>query len=448
MASKLASSLQDKLLLILYCVLFGSLSGVTVTLINTQDAIGLTGLVVLFFIFICFVYYQPYSELRMLLLISFLVRAALALVHAYIVPLPDSQADAIAFEHIGWELAQGWRAGAPFEFITGAYLYSWVIGLIYFIFDRCPLLIQSLNVFFGSLIVYLTAAISREFFNTRVMVFSSWVACIFPTLLLYSAITMREVAVVFNFALSVLYFARWLKNNRNYVLIKSMLFLFISGLFHTGILLLLTVPLLFWLYRSVGEFLRLRMGTFIFNIFTGILVLGLIAIPFITGMGMEKVGDITRVIDAEYIGARHEIQARDRAAYLTGLDINTWSDLVIAVPLKTIYFLFAPFPWDISAPIDLLGMVDGLIYLGLTLVGLKGVLHVRKQHGKFIFWGLMFILAIGIIIFSMGTGNYGTAIRHRAKFAFLLIAIAGPSLYYLRNRLIAGLIRGSWSSNR
>ena len=127
---------------------------------------------------------------------------------------------------------------------------------------------------------------------------------------------------------------------------------------------------------------------------------------------MEKVGDFTRLLDSDYLGARQEIQARDRAAYLTDLKIASPVDLVYAVPLKAIYFLFAPFPWQISAPVDFVGAFDGLLYLGLTVSALYGLMIIRRKHGKPVFWGLVAVLFAGIVVFAMGTGNRHT-LRHR-----------------------------------
>ena len=130
------------------------------------------------------------------------------------------------------------------------------------------------------------------------------------------------------------------------------------------------------------------MGSFTIKILASLIIISVVAFPLVTGAGMEKFGDLSRLIDPKYLGDRHEIQARDRAAYLTNLNISSYADLIYAVPLKTMYFLFAPFPWNVKAPIDFIGMADGLFYLCLVLSALYGFKEIRRQHGKFVFWGL------------------------------------------------------------
>lgn len=431
---QLEDSIKTRFSEIVSCLVCVLITVLITVMLPVSEAIGIAALCVLFFLLICFVFWQPNKELRKILIIAFLLRATLALIHVFVVPLPDSQADAVRFERVGWELAQGWAAGAPFDFITGAYLYSWFIGIVYFVIDRSPLLIQALNVFLGTLIIYIAASVSRELFDSRTSTFVAWIACLFPTLLLYSALTMREMAVAFTFALGVLFFVRWLKKDQFHFLVKSMLCILVSGLFHTGMLFLLAVLLVFWCNRTLGAFLRLRMGSFTIKVLASLLIISVVAFPLVTGAGMEKFGDLSRLIDPKYLGDRHEIQARDRAAYLTNLNISSYADLIYAVPLKTMYFLFAPFPWNVKASIDAIGMADGLFYLCLVLSALYGFKEIRRQHGKFVFWGLAVLLLAGIVVFAMGTGNYGTALRHRTKFAFLLIVIAGPvvqKLWYL-----------------
>lgn len=63
-------------------------------------------------------------------------------------------------------------------------------------------------------------------------------------------------------------------------------------------------------------------------------------------------------------------------------------------------------------------------------------MSVNSQREKTVSWGLVAIIIVEIVVFAIGTGNYGTALRHWAKFAFLLIAIAGPIFRYLWQRTI------------
>jgi len=440
MLSEYPSAIGDKRnhwLTVTGCLLPACLAGLIIAIMSEANAVGIAGLSFFLFILLCFTFNQPYPELRRVLVVAFALRAGLALIHSFGVALPDSQFDASGFEQTGWQLAQGWKAGMPFELVTGSRLYPTVIGLVYYVLDRSPLLIQGINVLFGTFVVYNVGAITRLLFNSKVAVIASWMACLFPALLLYSAITMREVAVVFPFSLFVLFFVRWLKGDRIIHLLGSITFLYISSLFHIGVSFLMILPGLFLIYKIYEAILKGRAGSLIIKIIAGCLLLIMLAVPVMTGAGMEKIRDLSSMTDIDYLAFRHEKQSIDRAAYLQDLTMSSPGNLVYAVPLKILYFLFAPFPWQIEALIDITGTIDGLFYFVLIILAFRGLSRIRQEHGKLVFWGIAATLAAGIVVFAMGTANYGTALRHRAKFAFIIITLAGPALhYYLSQRFL------------
>ena len=96
-------------------------------------------------------------------------------------------------------------------------------------------------------------------------------------------------------------------------------------------------------------------------------------------------------------------------------------DLVWAIPLKTVYLLFSPFPWDIKTPAHLIGLIDGLLYLGLIIIIFRNIKTIwRNKAARTILLVILpFVFAYGI-----GTSNFGTSIRHRAKFVGVLIMLS------------------------
>ena len=61
--------------------------------------------------------------------VAFVVRAVVALLHAQYGLLPDSQSDAIRFEQTAWSWS---KDGQCFDhFTTGSLLYSWIGSCVY-----------------------------------------------------------------------------------------------------------------------------------------------------------------------------------------------------------------------------------------------------------------------------------------------------------------------------
>ena len=52
------------------------------------------------------------------------------------------------------------------------------------------------------------------FWPKKTAVRTAWIAALFPTLVLFSAINRREVAVVYPFVLGLLYFVHWYRSDR------------------------------------------------------------------------------------------------------------------------------------------------------------------------------------------------------------------------------------------
>ena len=75
------------------------------------------------------------------------------------------------------------------------------------------LMAKSLGLFFGICSVFLGWKISKQLWNDRVANKIGWTIAIFPSLVLYSAIIMREVFLVFFLLLAIYGIVKWIKKN-------------------------------------------------------------------------------------------------------------------------------------------------------------------------------------------------------------------------------------------
>lgn len=356
--------------------------------------------------------------LSVILVFAFLLRAGLAFTHAYVAPLPDSQADAAMFERVGWEWAGGGWNSLLKNFTTGAYLYSWIIAFFYLLTDHSPLMIQGINVVLGILNVYLTWLItfyvSRG--NGKAAAQAGWLAALWPTLNLYSALTMREPFVVFFELLGVyLMLVWWRKDRIRYALGAAFAFT-ASMAFHTGMMVLLVALVGAAAVRWFNALLQNSGRTFVRTTVTiGILLILGIAVTS-TSFGLEKAGSLR-----EGLGAYQEIAARGRGAYLHDVVVRTPMDLLWVTPIRMGFFLFAPFPWMAREASDVIGLIDASLYLVLFCFIMVRSREVVMNRALFMVAG---IVMLAVAVFALGTSNYGTAIRHRAKIAPLLIVVA------------------------
>ena len=87
-----------------------------------------------------------HSSIAVVLLVAFAARAAAALFHFYVAPLPDRGADAVSLEHLAWEWSQEglMEALGPFSG-PGSSFYPWLMALLYAVTDRNLLMLQGVS---------------------------------------------------------------------------------------------------------------------------------------------------------------------------------------------------------------------------------------------------------------------------------------------------------------
>ena len=95
------------------------------------------------------------------------------------------------------------------------------------------------------------------------------------------------------------------------------------------------------------------------------------------------------------------------------------------MPIKGIYFIFSPFPWDVKKSSHLMGMFDGFLHLFLTYLIFRNRKAIWADPALRI---IFLMLLVYIAVYGVAIGNFGTGIRHRAKFIIMFILLAAPLL--------------------
>jgi uncharacterized membrane protein len=386
------------------------------------------GLVVVFMIS------QTESRIQKVILSAFFLRAMLAIMHSYLMPLPDSGEDAVMFEKVGWEWSQSGLENLFAHFETGSELYSWLISVFYALLGRSELMVQAFNVLFGTLIVLNIYKIANLLWGGQIAVRVAWLTAVFPTLMLYSAITMREVAVVYPLTLGIYYLVIWQRSQKLHHLILGLIAMVISFSFHTGILaafaMLAMLFLLKWLYTLVAG---LKKG-FVRNTILAIVIMAVAGAIVASGWGLSKFGGSLANLSLESIGIAQSSRAIERASYLEGMYINSPVDFVTQTPIRLIYFLYAPFVWMIRNGFDLAAQIDVLIYIGITISLWRSRRYILRDPAAQLVFALLFA---NLLVFALSTSNYGTAVRHRAKFAPLALSLMVVMPWQSKSRYVA-----------
>ncbi|MFC4357715.1 hypothetical protein ACFO0N_07100 [Halobium salinum] len=142
---------------------------------------------------------------------------------------------------------------------------------------------------------------------------------------------------------------------------------------------------------------------------------------------------LTRLVPLSALNRRIAFRASGGAAYLEGLQYESWFDVLLLAPIRGLYFQFAPFPLHVNSAFDLLAL-GSLPLLVFFFTGALRSLY-RTESDRVIGTGLIVVYVGGVIGYGLIDSNFGTSVRHRIPFVLLLITFAAPTLFGLEQSL-------------
>jgi len=374
-----------------------------------------------------------------ILWVALAARVAVLLLGYYLIPLPDSGADATSFERVAWE----WSHGGFFEALghfTGpsSYFISWILSVLYSVTGRSMLMAQSVSLLFGMGTVWVGWLLARRLWDVRAASKAGWCLALFPTLVLYSALTMREAYIWFFLLVALYGVVGWARCGGIKPIVVAIAG-FIGATFFHGAMIVGAVAFAFIVGLSSTRRLLRALSRSRVHLFSAVMAVSAAAgiALFVSGaISVPKIGTFERAIDADRLIAMNESRTRgsggeEGASYPQWTVPNSAAELLYKGPIRAVYFAFSPFPWDVRSARHLIGLFDAFLYMALIFLiwrNRKAVWADRASRT------VVLVLAAYLLVFGVAIGNFGTGIRHRAKFVAVLIALAAPKLRGFRFR--------------
>jgi len=119
-------------------------------------------------------------------------------------------------------------------------------------------------------------------------------------------------------------------------------------------------------------------------------------------------------------------RAQGGAVYLEGMEYASWFDFILVAPIRALYFQFAPFPVHIEQVFHLLGFTMTPIIIILFVSAIRSLYHCDRNDTVAVF--LVVVYLAGITGYGVINSNFGTNVRHRIVFDFMLVVFAAPVL--------------------
>jgi len=371
-----------------------------------------------------------YKEIALAIAIAFVFRISAALINLYVVTLPDGGIDATGFEINSWMWGKDGLIVAFSHFFERgtSWFYSHIGSLIYAIFGRNPLILQSISVLAGVYCVVLVWKLSIEVWGSHgVAKISAWLVAIYPILILYSSLTLREVFITMLLLYSMFHVILWFKTNKVQNAFIALTTLCMQILFHPGVATagILFSGILFLYYNKI--FLtslitnaRLDMQSFV--IVLSCLFFGVYIYIYGTSLSFPYYS----WLQFDNLIWRVSVMFSGDAVYPSWLIPENPMQFILLLVPKFFYFLFAPLPWDITKFKHVIGMLDGVVYLFLCVSIYSHRKYIKSNPQALLI--LVFAIFL-ILVFSIAVGNFGTGLRHRSKLLPIIIVLAAPFIY-------------------
>lgn len=354
---------------------------------------------------------------------------------------------------LGDEDSSGWRAGVALsdgwdrlgwglshlpEIWAEAYKkqnqgFLYLAGLLCFTTGssaRLPL--AAMNCFFGALTVALVYRTSIKLFSRWTAVRAGWVACFFPSLIIWSAQTLKEPVVILLEAIA-LYACVNLKISGfsvRYILFCVAAIVLLPPFRFYAAYLAGAVAIMALAIPRIGA--RIDKSKSSFKAALAAVAIGAVVAPLAVSSGylarneatFERYSQI-----GEIANFKRNIAVGSGSGVETEYDLNSPMGLAMAIMVGGAHLLMAPFPWQLGGGSMrmLLTLPELVVWWLLILFGLiPGLWHVCRRRLADVQPVLFFILGLGLL-YSMTFGNVGLIFRQRAQLLpwLLIIAVVG-----------------------
>ena len=362
-----------------------------------------------------------------ILYVALAVRFLFLFINNHIFYLPDGDMDAKSFERFAWEYSQdGFYHVISIFSGPETYFLSKFIAVLYALLGRSILMAQSISIFFGVASVFLGWLVAKKIWDDHTAIKVGWSIALFPSLVSYSVLTMREVYLSFFLLLAVYGIIMWVRHrsiNSIIIVISG----FIGATFFHGASIIGLFVFLFFItldsFKKTFKLLSKRLINFQILIII-IFSLTILGLYFTNKISLPYIQNFSKSIDPSYLKSEViNLKVKGSAAYPEWTKIDSDIEFIYKIPIRSVYFLFSPFPWDVDKSSHLIGLLDSFLYMILAYLIFRNRKVIWKDPALRI---VLIVLFSYFVMYGVGVGNFGSAIRHRSKFVIELILLAAP----------------------
>jgi hypothetical protein len=297
--------------------------------------------------------------------------------------------------------------------------YTYVLAVFYRIFgDWGRFMSQFFNVLlsFGAVLLLnwtmCVAGVSR-----RIRLFGLALLSIMPATVCLSGVLLREAWIQFFVMLSVAAFVYWYVKGSLWAVPLSMAAIVAAMLMHVGCVGVMVVLMIGFMVCRTWK----TVGVQTYLITSGMVLVFLLPLLLFPQLFTAKIAQAAATGNALDV-----VPVVAGSTYLLWMQKLGVGLRLLLSPVRMFYLLFSPLPFEWRELSDVVVFcVDSLFYIVLTVM-----MFLRPLRGKTVQLKRFLIYAVLVVtlIFSIGTSNAGTAVRHRAKFLPVMVLAAAVSM--------------------
>lgn len=309
--------------------------------------------------------------------------------------------------------------------------YTYVLAFFYTVFGESGrFMAQFINVLLSFGVLPLFYATLRQLDMSRKRrLFVLSVLAFMPIVLSLSGILLREAWILFFLTLSLFFFIRWYQRGNPVNAFFCLAAVLTTMTMHAGVLSLYLVYVVAFLTCRTWK----MEGTWRYLAVIGVILLSVFVLYEFPGILLDKFSssiahilrargngvEATAVAATEVVDIQPVVAGSSYLVWMKGLSLPL---RLLLMPLKMFYMLFSPLPMDWRNATDaFVFFVDSSVYIALIVLMLSRPLRGKGFQLKRLLICMTFMMTL---LFSWGTSNAGTAVRHRSKFLPVMLIAA------------------------
>ena len=364
-------------------------------------------------VFIFYILKSKFSKkIKLLLFLAFFIRFICALIDLYGFRIPHAGSDDDGFYEESLRLYTG---SIQFNNSTYGLYYTLLLNFLYQFIGSNRLGVQFTNVLFSLIsIIYIVKIFNELKLSEKTTITGVSLISFMPNLIFLNSILRRDTLITMLIVISIYKILNWYQTGNMKSAILSLIYVGIASIFHTAPIFIAFVYLLFIImYNRQKEKIDFSGLNFIKVFFLVLCSLG-VGGYFLGNLAGSKFSGFTSM-DSVYELVSYSYGG---SVYLANLNIENFYQLVLYSPLKFIYFLFSPMPWDVRGIADISSFIlDSIVYIYLFYLVIS---NKKNGFSKIMFYSFLVVT----LIFSLRTFTSGTALRHRYNVFPLLLVCA------------------------